>query len=237
MKKVQVVLLFFITANAWAEPLTKVQLLDLLSKGVDPDLILSLVERDCVAFDLDAAVVAELSPKVSTPILKAAIECRGRISVIAQPSGKAGSEEAPQPPLTLRDLKTVTVIPFTVDGNTDSALTSVFSKELAERKPNLKLQDSLSLALHLEGSQAYDSNTPLLSLIKAARASGVDAFFLGIATTYLVMGNPGVRLDVKLVETRQGQVLWSAGGASKGGGLSWQHARGMASRSVLRQLP
>lgn len=229
-------LLFSTTASA--EPLTKERLLDLIAKGVDPELVLSLVQRDCVAFEVDADTLVELSPQVPTSILQAAMDCRKRTIAIEQtPGPTSNSPEAATSPLTLREVKTVTVIPFVLDGNIDDALTAVFGKELAERKPTLKLQDALSLTLHFEGTQSFDSRAPLLSILKAARSVGVDAFFLGTGTTYLVMGAPGVRLDVKLVETRQGQVIWSAGGASKGGGLSWQHARGMASRSVLRQLP
>ncbi len=57
-------------------PLTKTQLLDLLKKGVDTSLVVSLVEKDCVAFDVDGSNLAELSSAMPPEVLKAAIECR-----------------------------------------------------------------------------------------------------------------------------------------------------------------
>ena len=66
MVRTQLVLLLALTfaAPVHAEPLTKQQLLDLISKGVDQTLVRSLVERDCVAFDIDSATLVELSPTV-----------------------------------------------------------------------------------------------------------------------------------------------------------------------------
>lgn len=232
----QLLALVFVAGAAQAEPLTKEQLLDLIAKGVDPALVLTLVERDCVTFTVDAAALVELSSSIPPEILKAAMACRDRLTAVAAPDPTAPADSV-QAALTLREVKTVTVIPFTLDGLVDSGLSSKFAEELHQRKPALKMRDSLSLQLHAEAAQSFDSRTPLLSLLKAARAVGLDAFFLGSGSSYNVGGYPGVRLEVKLVETRRGEVVWSAGGASKGGGLSQQHAKGMACRSALRQLP
>ncbi len=239
MVRTQLVLLLALTfaAPVHAEPLTKQQLLDLISKGVDQTLVRSLVERDCVAFDIDSATLVELSPTVPPSVLQAAMDCRQRrTAVAAEPNGNGRTDATPIPPFTLSEVKTVAVIPFVLDGLVDSGLTSKFAEELRQRKPTLKIEDALSLQLHLEGAQSFDSRAPLLSLLQAARAVGLDAFFLGTASSYSIMGSPGVRLDTKLVETRRGSVIWSAGGASKGGGFSEQHAKGMACRSALRQL-
>lgn len=232
-----VVLALAFASGADAEPLTKAQLLDLVAKGVDQALVRALVERDCVAFDIDAATLIELSPAVPAKVLEAAIDCRKvRAGATGELPGTASNDGATTPALSLDEVRAVTVIPIVLDGVVDSGLTSKFEEELRQRTTTLKIQDALRLELHLEGTQSFDSRVPLLSILRAARAEGVDAFFLGTASSYTIMGAPGIRLDVKLIETRRGTVIWSAAGASKGGGFSEQHAKAMACRSALRQL-
>ena len=60
-----------------AEPLTKAQLLGMAHEKVDPKVMLALVERDCLDFQIDAANVLELSREVPPEVLEAAIRCRG----------------------------------------------------------------------------------------------------------------------------------------------------------------
>lgn len=74
---------------AIAGGLSKAQLLDLVQKNVDPDVIVSLINKDCVDFEVDSNAVLELSGSVPAKVLKAAIDCKTR-SVQQAP-------QAPQP--------------------------------------------------------------------------------------------------------------------------------------------
>ncbi|MGH9440815.1 MAG: hypothetical protein ACRD16_00915 [Thermoanaerobaculia bacterium] len=61
---------------AGASPVTKAQLMSMAKEGVDPKVILAIVERDCVDFDVDAGNAGALSRAVPAPVLEAAISCR-----------------------------------------------------------------------------------------------------------------------------------------------------------------
>jgi hypothetical protein len=75
-------------------PVTMAQLLSMAREKVDPKVILALVERDCVAFEVDASNAAELSHEVSTEVLEAAIRCR-RESRSAEPVPEPRPSQAP----------------------------------------------------------------------------------------------------------------------------------------------
>jgi len=59
-----------------AAPVTRGQLAAMARDKVDPAVMRSIVERDCVDFDVDAENAAELSKVVPSGVLEAAIECR-----------------------------------------------------------------------------------------------------------------------------------------------------------------
>ena len=68
--------MMLLVARLSAAQITKGQLLEMVEKKVDVNLIVSLIEKDCVDFDVDAAVILELSKKIPNPVLQAAINCR-----------------------------------------------------------------------------------------------------------------------------------------------------------------
>jgi len=230
--------LFMSASSASADPLSKVQLLELLDKKVDPQLVLDLVKRDCVSFDVDAATVVELSQKVPTPILQAAMDCRGHKAVVDPATRAAAAAPAPEslPALTLPEIKKVAVAQVTLGGVRDIGITSYLIAQVRSRKPGWEVIEPTQLQLSLEASSGTNS-APLSTLLAAARRAGADAILLSDGSYYSVMGAPGVSLHVQLLEVNQGNVLWSADGASKGGGFSDQNAKHMAVRSAARKLP
>lgn len=74
MKMSMSLVFLFLPALSLAQ-VTKDQLFEMLDKGVDHDLILSLIKKDCVGFDIDAKALVELSQRVPKPILQAAMDC------------------------------------------------------------------------------------------------------------------------------------------------------------------
>ncbi len=223
--------------TASAEPLSKVKLLELASKGVDPVLIRTLVERDCVSFDIDADTLVELSSKVPADVLEAAMRCRGPRAH----QSEVKSDSAPSPPsppaIPLGSVRSVAIIPVALGGIVDAGTTDYLMKQVASREPSWAVIDPVQVQLKFEGSSPFEPNAPLLSLLRAAQATGADAILLGTGSYYRVMGYPGVSLDLKLIEVNRGTVLWSADGASKGGGVSEENAKHMAVRSATRKLP
>lgn len=223
---------------ASAEPLSRAQLLELLDKKVDPQLVLDLVKRDCVSFDIDVATVVELSQNVPTPILQAAMDCREHKAVIDPSTRAAAAAPVPEslPALTLPEIKRVAIKLVTLDGVPDAGITSYLIAQVRSRKPGWEVIEPTQLQLSLEAANGT-SSAPLSTLLAAARRAGADAILLSDGSYYSVMRAPGVSLHVQLLEVNQGNILWSADGASKGGGFSDQNAKHMAVRSTVRKLP
>jgi hypothetical protein len=90
---------------AAAAEVSRDQLLDMVQKGVDTGLIVSLVEKDCVSFDVTADNLVELSARLPREVLQAASDCRkgktsGKPARAATPAPKAapGSPTEAAPP-------------------------------------------------------------------------------------------------------------------------------------------
>lgn len=58
-----------------AEPITEAKLFEMIESGVDTDLIVSIVQRDCVAFSVDADKLIFFSGKVDKQIIEAILSC------------------------------------------------------------------------------------------------------------------------------------------------------------------
>ena len=78
------------------EPLGLDRLRELLESGIDTEVIVALVEKDCVDFDVSGENVTELSRTLPTEVLRAAIECAG--SDVAAPSPAKASSTASSTP-------------------------------------------------------------------------------------------------------------------------------------------
>lgn len=64
------------STSSAASAVSRAQIRDMLQKRVDVSLIVSLIEKDCVDFDVTGANLADLSAEMPQPVLKAAIDCR-----------------------------------------------------------------------------------------------------------------------------------------------------------------
>jgi hypothetical protein len=99
--------------------ITKTELLELVQKGVAPSLIVSLIDKDCVDFEVDASAVLELAETVPNDVIEAAIACRRRIHTLETPSTPPGTAPdaseislAEAPALALQDVRTIAVVPL-----------------------------------------------------------------------------------------------------------------------------
>jgi hypothetical protein len=78
-----------------AAPVTEAQLLEMGKAKVAPKVMLAIVERDCVDFDVDGGNVVELSKAVPAPVLEAAIRCRQARTKPASEAAKPAAEASP----------------------------------------------------------------------------------------------------------------------------------------------
>ncbi len=71
---ISALLLFFVTSTASAK-LSREQLLEMVDAGTDTALIVSLVERDCVDFEVGPEALIDLSGSIPREVLQAAVQC------------------------------------------------------------------------------------------------------------------------------------------------------------------
>lgn len=229
-------------------------LLELVEKGVSSELTIRIIECDCVDFPVDARAALRLANAVPEPVLHAAIDCYEKrtsagarapapVAVAVAPvlptaPVAAAMQPAPSQPLTppgdpytLPQIKSVAIIPVALDDKYSKRMTKVFRTQLK------KAGTSFSLSSSFKETERPLSNEPLEVLLKAGRSVGVEAVIVGTGSTFTVGGYPAVQLGAKLIEVNQGQVVWSAEGASQGGNISWHEARTAATKSVLSKLP
>lgn len=91
--------------------------------------------------------------------------------------------------------------------------------------------------MRFEDTGSFHSGAPLKSILAAARAEGIDACFLGVASPYKGFGGgPAMNLDVKLVETNRGAVLWTHTVGTPAY-FNIQAARETASKRILKKFP
>jgi len=74
-------------------PITRAQLVSMAKEKVDARVMRSIVERDCVDFDVDATNAADLSRDLPSEVLEAAIACRKN----ASPDRSSPAPPVPRP--------------------------------------------------------------------------------------------------------------------------------------------
>lgn len=215
--------------------MSKSQLLELVDKGVDTALIVQLVERDCVDFEVTAAVLLELSPRVPKDVLQAAMTCEGG----PDDSEDSSAASAPDPTtaLKLSQISVLAVIPATVDGDSDAVLTAAILEELRRQRPRYATIDPLELGADLEDLEDFNSEAPIKSLLEDARSEGAHAVLLVNGSTFRRIEDPGIHLELKIVEVNQGRVLWTGRGSGLSNLFSWQAAKRYAARNAISTLP
>lgn len=225
----------FCLGQPLAAALSKSQLLELVGKGVDTTLIVQLVERDCVDFEVTAEVLLELSPSVPKEVLQAAMSCKGAgAAPEKQPATRA---VAPAPALQLAQITVLAVVPATLDGDPDAALTAAILEELRRQRPRYTILDPLELTDDFEDLDSFHSEAPIGPLLAAARSRGGHALLLVNGSEFRRVEDPGIELELKIVEANQGRVVWSGEGRGLSNLFSWQAAKRNAARNAIANLP
>jgi hypothetical protein len=218
----------------WAA-ISKQQLLELVDHGVAAPVILELVQRDCVDFDMTPEAVLELSSVVPAEILRAAIACKGSPDATGEVPAALSLSDGPA--YELSQISVLAVIPATLEGAADDALTSALVESLREHRPRYRVIDPVEMLVHFEDKGTFHSSAPLTSLLTAARAQGAQAILLASASTYRRLDDPGVRIELRIVETNQGTVVWSGGGQGVSNFYNWQTAKRNAARKSVQAMP
>lgn len=78
------------------KPVSRAQLAEMVRQKVDTSLIVSLVEKDCVDFEVTGANLAGLSQELPKEVLKAAMDCR-KVRPAPAPSKPKAAAPAPAP--------------------------------------------------------------------------------------------------------------------------------------------
>lgn len=224
---------------------SKDQLLRLVESNIEDHLIVALILKDCVDFEVDADALLELGGRVPAEVLNAAIACGVQSDEMGSSTARSGTKSTvadialpEKPALTLKAVKRIAVIPVVVNGGADPAFTGALIEKLSKRQDRYDLVDPFALAVHFEDTGSFHSNAPIKSLLAAARSQKADAILLSTGSLFrggLLGIDPGARLDARLVEVNRGEVLWSLGVQALG--AHWQDAKGDVSRKLAKQIP
>ena len=221
-----------------AAALSEAGLLELIEKGVSEELVVSIIECDCVDFTVDARTALRLDDLIPESILNAVLDCdekrRGAGAQAAPPPPAPAPVPPPAPTApaavaaaagvaaattasgaaeaaeayTLEEITRVALIPVALDGEYNKRMTKTLRRELNRKRTSFKLSGSF------ENLERPVSNEPLENLLQAGRAAGVEAVMVSKGAAYTVGGRPFVQLDAKLVEVNQGEILWAGEGTS-----------------------
>jgi hypothetical protein len=87
-------------------PVTKEQVLTMVRQKVDTKLIVSLVQKDCVSFEVSGSNLAELSQRLPAEVLQAAMDCRKGSAAVVK---KAPPAAAPTPtgPYRVKEIRKI----------------------------------------------------------------------------------------------------------------------------------
>lgn len=98
MKTVFTLCLALGAAVAQAQPITKEQLLSMARGKVEKQVMLELIARNCVAFQVTPDVAVELTPHVPADVIHAAITCTRRDAAIQLPAEPPAPRQVPSSP-------------------------------------------------------------------------------------------------------------------------------------------
>ena len=218
------------------------ELRELADKGVSSDVILSLITKHCVDFDLDKRTRKAWADKLETEAVDAILACRGITREAGvSPVGKPAMAErtqmvrqaAPPPKGTAR----YAVVPLTVDGKVDLEVTSLFLDQLREHVKPAEVVDPFTLGMHFGDPDNFNAGATEESLVAAASKAGATAIVVAKAYAYKQFEDYAVRIDAKLVDVEAGGHLWSESGRGTNGNRSWASAKKRAVTDLLRKVP
>lgn len=222
--------------------LSHVELSELVDKGVSSDVILSLVTKHCVDFDLDKRTRKAWSDKLETTAVEAMLACRGITREAGlSPVGKPAMPDtvapvrraAPPPAGTAR----YAVVPLTVDGKVDLEVTSLFLDQLRDHVKPAEVIDPFTLGMHFGDPDNFNAGAAEDTLVAAAGHAGATAIVVAKAFAYKQFEDYAVRIDAKLVGVGDGSRLWVESGRGTNGNRSWASAKKRAVADLLRKVP
>jgi len=154
----------------------------------------------------------------------------------SEPPVQVATETAPGA-YNISEIRKVAVTYFTSGGRTDTFLTSLFLDEFRERQPVHELIDPYQLSFQPMDGERFHQTGMLPELLKEAEQLSAQAIIIGVGKWY-GPGNPGLgfRLEARLIEVREGKVLWQAAIAS-GPSFSGPKAKGEVVKKALRSYP
>lgn len=142
MKRVPCLFLsFLLTTVVWAQ-ISKDQLYEMTEKGLDESVIVSLVENNCVDFELDGQMVVELSSRVSAEVLRTVIDCVRAKEEKAESQAKAATEAATPKALASPEQAEATMQkPADLPKKDGVALATFLSVEVGSNKDSFAITD------------------------------------------------------------------------------------------------
>ncbi|MDH3403547.1 MAG: glycerophosphodiester phosphodiesterase family protein [Acidobacteriota bacterium] len=144
--------------------------------------------------------------------------------------------ETPPRAYDLSEVRRVAVTYFTSGGNTDTFLTSLFLERFSGQSAHETI-DPYQLSMQPKDGQAYHPAGMLDKLFAEAAEHSAQAIIVGVGKWYGPVGSKaGFRLEVRLIEIREGRVLWQAT-ASSGFAISGPSAKREVVKKVLKTYP
>ncbi|MCB1058570.1 MAG: hypothetical protein KDD11_23950 [Acidobacteria bacterium] len=188
-------------------PLSKAKLLELVSSGVDDPVVIQLIERDCVDFDLTADVVLELSARVSGPVLNAAIRCReASVAEASESSGAGGDPEAAEGLAP----DTIMVLPFSGTTEFTSLAAESLSNEIAGKVPLRLIQPQETEIARVRAALKTSGAVSVSEARTVGSSSGAQYVLMGDINAYRRGGSLNAIATLKLIDVPSGTVLASA---------------------------
>lgn len=171
-------------------------------------------------------------PPVSAPAPEPAPSAPSPLSKPPVPAAAA----APRA-YNISEIRKVAVTYFTSGGKADTFLTSLFLEEFRKRQPTHELIDPYQMSFQPMDGERFHQTGMLPELLKEAEQLSAQAIIIGVGKWY-GPGTPGLgfRLEARLIEIREGKVLWQAAIAS-GPSFSGPKAKGEVVKKVLRSYP
>lgn len=242
----QAIAIFVLSVLALALPalasLSRPELEELANKQVSTAVILSLVEKHCVDFELDKATRRALAPQVDDAVLDAIEACRGtagKLGEVARFERPVSKPPPPPPP----GVERYAVPPLVVDGKVDLEITSLFLDALRRRVKPSEVIDPFTLGMHFGDPNNFNAGAPQDALAAAAARAGATAMVIGKAVTYKQFQDYAMRLDVKVIKIGDGDgdgdggQSWRESGRGTSGNRSWTAAKKRAVIDTVRKLP
>ncbi len=227
--------------------LSRTEVDELIKRKVDRSVLMSLVAKYCVDFEIDDGVRKGFGSRVDAELLNAMIACRSVAPRMAAetsaPAAGAAVPSAlprptlPSPPPVAPGGVRYAVAPILVDGEIDLEATSLLYDRLREHVAPTQVVDPFTLGLHFGKTEGFHAGAPIDELLAAARAAGATEIVIAKAHTYKQFQDYGVRIEADLVTVDDGAEAWSDRGRGTSGNRSWSAAKKRAIIDLLRKLP